>query len=81
MSNGGEWRSYVLEDGGIKKVEAYLKNPVPSQNYLGLKDLRISLETLMKDTNFAKAPTTEWYALQMCVRRVCNSQTSLPRFV
>jgi hypothetical protein len=68
MSNGGEWRSYVLEDGGIKKVEAYLKNPVPSQNYLGLKDLRISLETLMKDTNFAKAPTTEWYALQMCVR-------------
>jgi hypothetical protein len=68
MWNGGEWRSYVLEDEGIKKVEAYLENPVPSQNYLGLKDLRISLETLMKVTNFAKAPTTEWYALQMCVR-------------
>jgi hypothetical protein len=68
MSNGEEWRSYVLEDEEIKKVEAYLKNPVPSQNYLGLKDLGISLETLLKDTNFSKAPTTEWYTLHMCVR-------------
>jgi hypothetical protein len=68
MSNGKEWRSYVLEDEGIKKVEAYLENPVPSQNYLGLKDLGISLETLLKDTNFSKAPTTEWYTLHMCVR-------------
>jgi hypothetical protein len=68
MSNGEEWRSYVLEDEEIKKVEAYLGNPVPSQNYLGLKDLGISLETLLKDTNFSKAPTTEWYTLHMCVR-------------
>jgi hypothetical protein len=68
MSNGDKWRSYVLEDEGIKKAEAYLENPVPSENYLGLQDLGISLETLMKDTNFSKAPTTEWYALHMCVR-------------
>jgi hypothetical protein len=68
MSNGEEWCSYVLEDGEIKKVKAYLENPVPSENYLGLQDLGISLETLMKDTNFSKAPTTEWYALHMCVR-------------
>jgi hypothetical protein len=68
MSNGEQWRSYVSKDEAITKIEAFLGNPVPTSSYLGQSSLQFPLEKLMQDTDYNKAPTTEWYTLHMCVQ-------------
>lgn len=67
-SSGERWRSYIHRDVEVKKIEAYLENPLSAPNYLELIDLQIPLKTLIEDTDYSKAPTTEWYTIHTCVQ-------------
>lgn len=66
--NSSRWRSIIHRDVFIKKIEAYLGNDASTKSYLELRELQIPLQTLVEDTDYRKAPTTEWYTIHMCVQ-------------
>lgn len=61
MSNGRDWRSYPWRQGEQEQVEKYL-----SQVYHPTR-ARITLASLLKDTDWLQPPTLEWYKLHMIV--------------
>lgn len=61
MSNGREWKSYPWKKGEQQHVERYL---IESFHHT---KIRITLASLLRDTDLLRPPTPEWYKLHLIV--------------
>jgi hypothetical protein len=67
-SNGERWRSYVRRELDVENIEAYLENAASATHYLELIDLQTLYKPLIDDTDYNKAPITEWCTIHTCVQ-------------